>query len=75
VKLVDGEIVATTQQPDVLRSLSHFSAPITDARGRLYFDVRTVDMSAAGFDERDGVLMRWLDTVAILRVSRRSTMW
>lgn len=39
VKLVNGEIVATAQQPDVLRSLSSFSAPITDARGRLYFDV------------------------------------
>jgi hypothetical protein len=75
VKLVNGEIVATAQQPDVLRSLSSFSAPITDARGRLYFDVRTIDMSADGFHERDGVVMRWtpgsthLDTVAILRVT------
>jgi hypothetical protein len=75
VKLVNGEIVATAQQPDVLRSLSSFSAPITDARGRLHFDVRTIDMSADGFHERDGVVIRWtpgstrLDTVAILRVT------
>lgn len=78
VKLVNGEIVATAQQPDILRSLSSYSAPITDARGRLHFDVRTIEMSAAGFHERDGVVMRWtpgstsLDTVAILRVTNHA---
>lgn len=75
VKLVDGAIVATAQQPDALRLLANFSAPITDALGRQYFDLRTIDMSADGFYERDGVVMRWtpgitsLDTVAVLRVT------
>lgn len=74
VKLVNGEIVATERQPDALASLASFSAPISDERGRLYFDLRTIDMSADGFHERDGVVMRWtpgttsLDTVAVLRV-------
>lgn len=74
VKLVDGEIVATAPQPEILRSLRSFSAPLTDARGRIHFDVRDLVMAADGMHERDGAVLRWvpgatkLDTITPLRV-------
>jgi hypothetical protein len=78
VRLVNAEIVATELQPDILRALSSFSAPIADGSGRLYFDLRDIEMGSDGFHERDGVVIRWtpgtarLDTVATLRVARHA---
>lgn len=74
VMLVDGAIVGTQAQPDLLRAQSQFSSPLADARGRLYYDVRDIEMTSAGFHERDALVIRWtrgasrLDTVAKLPV-------
>lgn len=74
VVIVNGEIVGTRPQPETLRSITNFSAPIADADGRLYFDSRNIDMGEGGFRERAGHVMRWtpgstgLDTVATLPV-------
>ena len=79
VKVVNGEIVGTQPQPDMLRSLSTFSAPLSDSRGLIYFDVRDIRASATGgITENNGSVMRYtpatnkLDTIAVIRVERHA---
>jgi hypothetical protein len=74
VLLHRGDIVDARLQPEILRAVTNFSPPISDAHRRLYFESRNIDMSDAGFRERDGHVMRWtpgssrLDTIAALPV-------
>jgi hypothetical protein len=75
VKVIAGRLVGTEAQPAPLRAVTNFSAPVTDGQGRMYFDVRNIDMSSSGFHEREGYVIRWtpgstrLDTVAALPVA------
>jgi hypothetical protein len=78
VRVIRGEIVGVEPHPDALRSQSQISAPLADAQGRLYFDVRDIEMRESGFTERDAHVLRWtsgaagLDTVARLPVTNHA---